>query len=277
MKRNTCYIIAGICAVITAVFLVANINLASVSGVEQEKIHREREMSADNGHDSKGIESVNDNAEQVSAAKPVLSAVSMQGSYKAYVCEGDSQIVYIQDQRTDKVKKLSVEPHLATGIISLEWFDDKTMVVFSHVSPYMGCMSVYDISTLEPLLEKYCSEYSFGSTLESLIYTETAPGNLGKTKIRNYEDELVYQTRKKEQITNFAVNEKNSAIAIVVGRYLKDWETQEFRVELLEKIRGRYVKIKKQKVKLNHVDSIQWKGNKEVVVVHGSKKEIITR
>lgn len=64
MKRNTCYIIAGICAVITAVFLVANINLAGVSGVEQEKIHREREMSADNGHDSKGIESVNDNAER---------------------------------------------------------------------------------------------------------------------------------------------------------------------------------------------------------------------
>ena len=78
---------------------------------------------------------------------------------------------------------------------------------------HMGCMSVYDISTLKLLFEKYCSEYSFGSTLESLIYTETAPGNLGKTKIRNYEDELVYQTRKKEQITNLAVNEKNSAIA----------------------------------------------------------------
>ena len=76
-----------------------------------------------------------------------------ESSYNAYVCEDDSQLLYIQDRATDKTQTITVEPHLATGIMSLEWPDDKMIVAFSHVSPFMGCMSVYDASTQELLLE----------------------------------------------------------------------------------------------------------------------------
>lgn len=221
--------------------------------------------------------SVNNKVKDASASQPVLSAVSTQKSYNAYVCEDDSQLLYIQDQTTDKTQMITVKPHLATGIMSLEWLDDKMIVAFSHVSPFMGCMSVYDASTQELLLEKYCSSYAFGDTLDSLAYVEATSGDSGNHKLLNSEDKLLYQTGKKERITNIAVNHTNGDIAIVVGKYLKDGETQKFHVVILAKRGDKYIKVKTQRVKLNSVNSVQWKDDEQIIITNDAGKEVIRK
>ena len=79
-----------------------------------------------------------------------------------------------------------MEPHLASGIMSIEWFDDQTIIVYSQChDPYIGCASVYDVSTKKLIMEKNRSKYSFGDTLKSFVYVESAPRNLGRDKIVN--------------------------------------------------------------------------------------------
>ena len=151
------------------------------------------------------------------------------------------------------------------------------IVAFSHVSPFMGCMSVYDASTQELLLEKYCSSYAFGDTLDSLAYVEATSGDSGNHKLLNSEDKLLYQTEKKERITNIAVNHTNGDIAIVVGKYLKDGETQKFHVVILAKRGDKYIKVKTQRVKLNSVNSVQWKDDEQIIITNDAGKEVIRK
>lgn len=207
----------------------------------------------------------------------VLSAKSTKGSYRAYVREDESNVVYIQNEKTDKTEKILVEPHLASGIMSMEWFDDQTIIVYSHVSPYIGCASVYDVSTKKMIMEKYCSKYSFGNTLKSFVYVESAPRNLGKDKIVNYKDKLVYQTKKNQCIRDIVLNHKSNDIALVVGKYADDSETQRLQVVFLEKRGNKYIKVKSQKIKPREVDSIRWKGDEKVIVIQNGKREIITK
>ena len=205
----------------------------------------------------------------------VLSAKSTEGSYKAYVRGDESNVVYVQDRKIDKVKKILVEPHLASGIMSMEWFDDQTIIVYSHVSPYIGCASVYDVSTKKLIMEKYCSKYSFGNTLKSFVYVESAPRNLGRDKIVNYKDKLVYQTKKNQCIWDIVLNHKNNDIAMVVGKYADDTETQHLQVVILEKRGNKYTKVKSQKIKSDTIDSIRWRSNKKVVVVQNGQRQIV--
>ncbi len=141
----------------------------------------------------------------------------------------------------------------------------------------MGCMSVYDASTQELLLEKYCSSYAFGDTLDSLAYVEATSGDSGNHKLLNSEDKLLYQTEKKERITNIAVNHTNGDIAIVVGKYLKDGETQKFHVVILAKRGEKYIKVKTQRVKLNSVNSVQWKDDEQIIITNDAGKEVIRK
>ncbi len=115
MKKNIIYTITGICIILAATTLVTSKNTtdkANAACVTQMK---------------------------KSESQYVLSAKSTEKSYTAYVRKDESNVVYIQDRKTDKVKKILVEPHLASGIMSIEWFDDQTIIVYSHVSPYIGC------------------------------------------------------------------------------------------------------------------------------------------
>lgn len=115
MKKNIIYTITGICIILAATTLVSSKNTtdkANAACVTQMK---------------------------KSESQYVLSAKSTEKSYTAYVCEDESKVLYIQDQKTDKTEKILVEPHLASGIMSIEWFDDQTIIVYSHVSPYIGC------------------------------------------------------------------------------------------------------------------------------------------
>lgn len=283
MKKTKLYTITGICVILAAITLVTtkHTNITGASGMKQTEIHQDKRISkqtsANDEIGSQAVTSVNNNAEDTSASKSVLSAVSTQKSYNAYVCVDDSQLLYIQDQTTDKTQTISVEPHLATGIMFLEWLDDKTVVAFSHVSPFMGCMSVYDVVTQKLLLEKYCSSYAFGDTLDSLVYVEATSGDSGNHKLLNDEDELLYQTGKRERISNIAVNNTNGDIAIIIGKYLKDGESQEFHVVLLAKSGDKYTKVKTQKVKLNSVHSVEWKDDEQIIITNDAGKELIKK
>ena len=251
MKKNIIYTITGICIILAATTLVTSKNTtdkANAAYVTQMK---------------------------KSESQYVLSAKSTEKSYTAYVREDESNVVYIQDRKTDKVKKILVEPHLASGIMSIEWFDDQTIIVYSHVSPYIGCASVYDVSTKKLIMEKYCSKYSFGDTLKSFVYVESAPRNLGKDKIINCKDKLVYQTKKNQCIQDIVLNPENNDIAMVVGKYADDSETQHLQVVILEKSGNKYTKVKSQKIKSDTIDSIRWKSNKKVVVVQNGQRQIV--
>ena len=283
MKKTKLYTVTGICVILAAITLITtkNTNITGASVTKQTEIHQDKRISkqtfVNDEAGNRAVTSVNNKVKDASASQTVLSAVSTQKSYNAYVCEDDSQLLYIQDQKTDTTQTITVEPHLTTGIMSLEWLDDKTVVVFSHVSPFMGCMSVYDASAQELLLEKYCSSYAFGDTLDSLAYVEATAGDSGNHKLLNSEDKLLYQTGKKERITNIAVNHTNGDIAIVVGKYLKDGETQKFHFVLLAKSGDKYTKVKTQKVKLNSVNSVQWKDDEQIIITNDAGKELIKK
>ena len=134
MKKTKLYTVTGICVILAAITLVTtkNTNITGASGTKQTEIHQDKRISKqtfvnDEAGNRAGT-SVNNKVKDASASQPVLSAVSTQKSYNAYVCEDDSQLLYIQDQTTDKTQTITVEPHLATGIMSLEWLDDKMIV-----------------------------------------------------------------------------------------------------------------------------------------------------
>lgn len=253
MKKNIIYTITGICIILAATTLVTTKNTTDKTNIVY--------------------------ATQMKQTEPqyVLSAKSTEESYKAYVREDESNVVYIQDRKTDKLKKILVEPHLASGIMSMEWFDDQKIIVYSHVSPFMGCVSVYDVSTKKLLLEKYCSKYSFGDTLDSFVYVKAAPHNSGKNKIINCKDKMVYQTKKNQGILDIVLNHKSNDIAMVVGQYADDSETQRLQVIILEKRGDKYLKVKSQKIKSSEVDSVRWKGDEKVIVIQNGKREIITK
>ncbi len=251
MKKNIIYTITGICIILAATTLVTGKNTTGKTNAAYVTQMKKSE------------------------SQYVLSAKSTEKSYTAYVREDESNVVYIQDRKTDKVKKILVEPHLASGIMSIEWFDDQTIIVYSHVSPYIGCASVYDVSTKKLIMEKYCSKYSFGDTLKSFVYVESAPRNLGKDKIINCKDKLVYQTKKNQCIQDIVLNPENNDIAMVVGKYADDSETQHLQVVILEKRGNKYTKVKSQKIKSDTIDSIRWKSNKKVVVVQNGQRQIV--
>lgn len=253
MKKHIIYTITVICTILTATTLVTGKNTTDKTNVVYATQMKQTE------------------------SQYVLSAKSTEKSYTAYVREDESNVVYIQDRKTDKVKKILVEPHLASGIMSMEWFDDQTIIVYSHVSPYIGCASVYNVATKKLIMEKYCSKYSFGDTLKSFVYVESAPRNLGKDKILNCKDKLIYQTKKNQCIRDIVLNHKSNDIAMVVGQYADDSETQRLQVVILEKRGNKYIKVKSQKIKPREVDSIRWKGDEKVIVIQNGKREIITK
>lgn len=253
MKKHIIYTITVICTILTATTLVTTKNTTDKTNIVY--------------------------ATQMKPTEPqyVLSAKSTEKSYTAYVREDESKVLYIQDQKTNKMEKILVEPHLASGIMSMEWFDNQTIIVYSHISPHIGCASVYDVSTKKLIMEKYCSKYSFGNTLKSFVYVESAPRNLGRDKIVNYKDKLVYQTKKNQCIRDIVLNHENNDIALVVGKYADDSETQRLQVVFLEKRGNKYIKVKSQKIKPREVDSIRWKGDEKVIVIQNGKREIITK
>lgn len=251
MKKNIIYTITGICIILAAITPVTGKNTTGKTNAAYVTQMKKSE------------------------SQYVLSAKSTEKSYTAYVREDESNVVYIQDRKTDKVKKILVEPHLASGIMSIEWFDDQTIIVYSHVSPYIGCASVYDVSTKKLIMEKNCSKYSFGDTLKSFVYVESAPRNLGRDKIVNYKDKMVYQTKKNQSILDIVLNHKSNDIAMVVGQYADDSETQRLQVVILEKRGDKYLKVKSQKIKSSEVDSVRWKGDEKVVVVQNGQRQIV--
>lgn len=253
MKKHIIYTITVICTILTATTLVTGKNITDKTNVVYATQMKQTE------------------------SQYILSAKSTKGSYRAYVRKDESKVMYIQDQKTDKMEKILVEPHLASGIMSMEWFDDQTIIVYSHISPHIGCASVYDVSTKKLIMEKYCSKYSFGNTLKSFVYVESAPRNLGRDKIVNYKDKMVYQTKKNQSILDIVLNHKSNDIAMVVGQYADDSETQCLQVVILEKRGDKYLKVKSQKIKSREVDCVRWKGDEKVIVIQNGKREIITK
>lgn len=64
-------------------------------------------------------------------------------------------------------------------------------------------------------------------------------------------------------------------IAMVVGKYADDSETQHLQVVILEKRGNKYTKVKSQKIKSDTIDSIRWRSNKRVVVVQNGQRQIV--
>ncbi len=136
MKKTKLYIVTGICVILAAITLVTtkNTNITGASGTKQTEIHQDKRISkqtfVNDETGNRAVTSVNNKVKDASASQPVLSAVSTQKSYNAYVCEDDSQLLYIRIRRQTRPQTITVEPHLATGIMSLEWLEDKMIVAF---------------------------------------------------------------------------------------------------------------------------------------------------
>ena len=58
---------------------------------------------------------------------------------------------------------------------------------------------------------------------------------------------------------------------------MKDGETQKFHVVLLAKRGDKYIKVKTQRVKLNSVNSVQWKDDEQIIITNDAGKEVIRK
>ena len=132
--------------------------------------------------------------------------------------------------------------------------------------PYLEIMTIY-----------FWKKLNFVFLIKNFCDVEATSGDSGNHKLLNSEDKLLYQTGKKERIANIAVNHTNGDIAIVVGKYLKDGETQKFHVVLLAKSGDKYTKVKTQKVKLNSVNSVWWKDDEQIIITNDAGKEVIRK
>jgi len=139
--------------------------------------------------------------------------------YEIYVQEGEKQKLYVYNTRTGQTDSIKIEPDMATEIMSLKWLAPGKAAVFSHVNPSTGYLSIYGLDMKELLFERYCSSYAWHDSLESLVYVEPAPHfseKYGEEKILNWEDRVLYQTGKKEVISEFAINSKGDMAVVTI-------------------------------------------------------------
>lgn len=195
-----------------------------------------------------------------------LAIESEDGKCKVYVGRDQHQKIYIYHAGKEGLDEIDVMPDLADAIMSLEWFDANRVAAWSHVNPSCGCLSIYDVNTLQKLEEIYCSAYAWSEGMESLIYTESVPHNpsaIGEEKILNANDEMIYQTKKYDGIRSMDINDRGD-IAIVVERMNKYFDVQSTKIMILKKKGKKYRVKEKIKLKKGERAEVEWIDHKTI-------------
>ncbi len=176
-----------------------------------------------------------------------IAISSEDKKYTVFVRREERQVLYIYNADEKRLDQINLTPNLATDIMTLEWFDQNRVAVWSHVNPSLGCLDIYDVNSLEKVVEKYCSIFSWSDDIDTLIYVEPAPhfsSDLGEEKVLNIDDEILYQTNKNEYIFLMDKNE-NEDIAIVVDKRNFNYEIQSTDMVILNK-KGKKYKVKEK-------------------------------
>lgn len=195
-----------------------------------------------------------------------IAICSEDRKYTVFVRNEDPQVLQIYNSEEKKLDQINVTPNLATDIMILEWFDQNQVAVWSHVNPSLGCLDIYDVNSLEKVVEKYCSSYSWTEGIDTLVYVEPAPhfsSDLGEEKVLNIDDEILYQTEKNELISSVDNNE-NEDLAIVVNKENNNFEIQSTDLVILNK-KGKKYKVKeKMRLEKGAGREINWVNNKKI-------------
>ena len=193
----------------------------------------------------------------------VLAISSEDKQYTVFTRRECRQKLYIYNAEENKLDQIDVTPDSADSIMTLEWIAPDKVAVWSHASPSMGCLDIYDVNSLQKLVEKYCSFYSLTEEIDSLVYVESSPRCSGYDTILNIDDEILYQTGDKEIISSIDIN-KNSNIAIVVEKEDENYETESTDLVVLKK-KGKIYKIS-EKISLakRTVEEIHWTNNHKI-------------
>ena len=206
-----------------------------------------------------------------------IAICSEDKKYTVFVRNEDPQVLHIYNSEEKKLDQINVTPDLATDIMTLEWFDQNQVAVWSHVNPSLGCLDIYDVNSLEKVVEKYCSSYSWTEGIDTLIYVEPAPhfsSDLGEEKVLNIDDEILYQTEKNELISSVDNNE-NEDLAIVVNKENNNFEIQSTDLVILNK-KGKKYKVKeKMRLEKGAGREVNWVNNKKIS--YSSKKEGVNK
>lgn len=195
-----------------------------------------------------------------------IAISSEDKKYTVFVKGEDRQKLYIYNAEEKILDQIDVEPNLATDIMTLEWFDQNQVAVWSHVNPSLGCLDIYNVNSLEKVVEKYCSFYSWSEGIDTLVYVEPAPhfsSDLGEEKILNMDDQILYQTKKNEIISSIDKNNIED-IAIVVNKKDESYETQSTDLVVLKR-KGKKYKVK-EKIGLEKGEGreMNWINNKRI-------------
>lgn len=214
-----------------------------------------------------------ENMIQKNEENEAIAICSEDKKYTVFVRRENRQILYIYNSEEKKLDQINVIPDLATDIMTLEWFGQNQVAVWSHVNPSLGCLDIYDVNSLQKVVEKYCSSYSWTEGIDTLVYVEPAPhfsSDIGEEKILNINDEVLYQTKKNEIIASMD-NNNNEDIAVVVNKENNNYETQSTNLVVLKK-KGKKYKVKeKMGLEKNAGREINWINNNKIS--YSTKKE----
>ena len=218
-----------------------------------------------------------ENAIQTDDNDSVLAISSEDNKYTVFVRGEECQKLYIYNTENNKLDQIDVAPDLTTDIMTLEWIGQDKVAVWSHVNPSLGCLDIYDVNSLQKLVEKYCSSYSLTEEIDSLVYVEPAPhfsSAIGEEKILNIDDEILYQTEKNEVISSIDNND-NEDIAIVVKKENENYETESTDLVVLKK-KGKKYKVKeKTGLKRGEGTEIDWINNNKIS--YSTRKEGVNK
>lgn len=203
-----------------------------------------------------------------------IAISSEDKKYTVFVRREERQKLYIYNAEEKKLDQIDVEPNLATDIMTLEWFDQNRVAVWSHVNPSLGCLDIYDLNSLEKVVEKYCSFYSWSEGIDTLVYVEPAPhfsSDLGEEIIRDMDDQILYQTKKNEIISSIDKN-NNEDIAIVVNKKDESYETQSTDLVVLKRKGKKYKVNEKIGLEKGEGREMNWLNNKKISYSTRSEK-----
>lgn len=204
-----------------------------------------------------------------------LAISSKDKQYTIFTKRGYRQKLYIYNAEENKLDQIDVTPDSTDSIMTLEWIAPDKVAVWSHASPSMGCLDIYNVNSLQKLTEKYCSFYSLTEEIDSLVYVESTPHCSGYDKILNINDKILYQTGKNKIISSIDIN-KNSNIAIVVEKENENYETESTNLVVLKKKGKKYKVSEKISLPKRAVEEIHWTNNHKISYsTREGKKKVI--
>lgn len=210
---------------------------------------------------------------QADHTERAIAISSEDNKYTIFVKGLNREDLYIYNTEEKKLDQIEVEPDLATGIMSLKWIGPDKVAAWSHVNPSWGCLDIYDVNSMRKLVEKYCSIYSVTEDIDRLVYVEPAPhfpSAVGEEKILNMDNEVLYQTEKKEIISSIDKND-NEDIAIVIRKVNDNYDTKSTDLVVLSKTGGKYQVKEKIRLKRGEGAEINWINRKKIAYSTGKE------